>query len=211
METNVKNNLGTVGLIGRFKPLHNGGYAMLEAICEKSQNIKIGIGSSNKYNLRNPFTAEESAKMIELALSPKFSDYEIIQVPDFAHIPEYSNGVKWRDYVLEVFGKLDYFISSNDYVRKLLENSYALIHPGELIEEDKKFKLKGTQVRIEMACFGDWKKLVPDKIAEYLEENRIVERFRKEFGIQTLSLLSREKDFEAEEELTEEKIHTMEA
>lgn len=49
-----------LGAIGRFKPLHLGAAAMLEALCENAEEVVIGIGSSNKYNLRNPFTAEES-------------------------------------------------------------------------------------------------------------------------------------------------------
>lgn len=56
--------LGAVGFIGRFKPLHNGAALALETLCEQADKVKIGIGSVNKYNLRNPFTAEESQEMI---------------------------------------------------------------------------------------------------------------------------------------------------
>ena len=116
-----------VGLIGRFKPLHLGGAVMLECVCENAEHVVIGIGSSNKYNVRNPFKAHETKDMINAFLSTRFSNYEIIYVPDSGHIPEFKDGQKWRKYVLEYFGKLDCFISGNDYVRELLKNG---AHPN---------------------------------------------------------------------------------
>lgn len=94
--TKMQNNLGRVGVIGRFKPLHNGAAVLLESLCEKSDHVLIGIGSSNKYNIRNPFTSDETKDMIELFLKEKFTNYEIIKIPDFAHIPGCENGQQWR-------------------------------------------------------------------------------------------------------------------
>jgi len=103
----TENKLGRVGVIARFKPLHNGAYAMLEAVCENANEVIIGIGSANKYSLRNPFTAKESEDMVRLTLEQKFSNYSIIHIPDFAQIPEYSDGKKWKEYVIEKFGKFE--------------------------------------------------------------------------------------------------------
>ena len=82
MNLKMENNLGRVGLVGRFKPLNNGGYALLEAICEKSDRVIIGVGSSNRYNVINPFTANETEDMIRVALHPQFSNFDIIYIPD---------------------------------------------------------------------------------------------------------------------------------
>ncbi len=205
----MEDKLRNLGFVGRFKPLHNGGLVVLEELCKKADELLIGIGSCNKYNLRNPFTAEESAEMIDLALSQRFSNYRVIQIPDFAQIPEYRDGQKWKQYVLEKFGGLAYFVSSNEFVRALLQDSYKIIHPAELIPKEKLQKIKSTQVRVEMARFGNWKDLVPEKVAKYLEENGIVERFRKEFGLQTLALLSEYDDCN-KESLEDEKNHPQE-
>lgn len=202
--------LGRVGVVGRFKPLHNGGALMLEAICEKADEVIIGIGSSNKYNLRNPFTPEESKEMIEKFLSQRFSNYKIIFIPDFAHIQEYDDGQKWREYIKKEFGKLDYFVSGNEYVSKLLEKDYKVIHPAELISEDKRIILKATEVRVEIAKVGNWKSLVPNVVAEYLENSGLVQRFRKEFGLQTLTLLAND-SYKLPENYDQEKLHTGEA
>ncbi|MDO8516897.1 MAG: adenylyltransferase/cytidyltransferase family protein [Nanoarchaeota archaeon] len=253
--------LGKVGLIGRFKPVHNGAALMLETVCEKAESVIIGIGSSNKYNARNPFLPEESEEMVRLVLE-KFSNqknplvysgnfldegnssefpalkikqifsdlklkpvslqpnykelnfnfrhYEILHVPDFSHILQYSNGEKWKEYVCGQFGELDNFVTSNDFVKELLKDRYNIIHPSELIPKEKQILLKATEVRLEMARFGNWKKLVPEKISEYLEKNNLVSRFQNEFGLQTLALLSENLNLNETEDAAEEKLHAQE-
>lgn len=183
-------SLGKVGVIGRFKPFHLGAAVMLEAICEQAEQVVIGIRSSNKYNARNPFTAAESREMVDAVLSPRFSNYEVVEVPDFGHIPEYSDGSKWKEYVIEHFGKLDNFISGNGYVKDLLSQDYPIIHPASLIQVEKQVYIRAAMVRMEMAKGGNWKSLVPEQVAAYLESKGLVERFRKEFGLETLGQLT---------------------
>ncbi len=203
----METKFGRVGFIGRFKPLHNGGYSLLEAACENANHVLIGIGSSNKYNLRNPFTAEESEEMIRSVLSPRFSNFEIFSVPDFAHVPEFSDGKEWKKYIVDKFGKLDYFISGNDFVRGLLKDDYKLLLPYEIISRDRRVKVRSTEVRVEIARFSDWKNLVPSAVVEYLEKNGIVDRFRNEFGLATLATLSHGINYSEEENLSEQKAH----
>jgi len=185
-----KVGLGRIGLIGRFKPLHLGGYQMLEAACDQAQHVVIGVGSCNKYNTRNPFTAQESEAMINEALLPEHGNYSVIFIPDFGHLPEYRDGSRWRGHVLEQFGDLDGFVSGNDYSRELLKKDYELIYPWDIIPREKWVRVNSTDVRIEMARAGDWQSLVPEPVADYIERNGIVDRFVKEFGLQTLGLLA---------------------
>lgn len=201
--------LGRVGVIGRFKPLHNGGAVMLDAICEHAEHVIIGLGSSNKYNLRNPFTAEESAGMVHAHLSLRFSNYELIHVPDFGHIKEYSDGRKWKEYVQEHFGALDHFVSGNEYVSELLKDKYNVIHPTALISPEKYVMIRATEVRMKMARYEDWQSLVPEVVAQYLENNNLVERFRKKFGLQTIAA-SLSGSISVYESYEEEKNHIFE-
>lgn len=210
----MPDNLGRVGAVGRFKPLHKGGALMLETLCEQAAQAVIGIGSCNKYNLRNPFKTEEVREMINLVLAPKFNNYSLIEVPDFAQLPEYSDGKKWKEYVLKYFGKLDYFVSGNDYIAGLLKNDYKIIHPASIIPPEKHLWVKGTMVRMEMAKFGDWQSLVTKEVADYLEKNDLVNRFRREFGLATLTSLSERadgKDYKSSENKLAEYRHTLEA
>jgi nicotinamide-nucleotide adenylyltransferase len=43
-------------------------------------------------------------------------------------------------------------------------------------------------VRRAMARGEDWRTLVPTAVARWLDERRLVERFRREFGLATLAL-----------------------
>ncbi len=176
-----------LGCIGRFKPLHLGSTAMLDGICSQASEIIIGIGSTNKYNARNPWTAEESAAMIHSYLRPRSNQYSLVQVPDFAHLPEYADGQTWRKYVREHFGLLDGFVTRNGYVQELLKDDYRILDTLTLIPQAYRRPIKGSLVRLEMARFGDWQSLVPREVADYLEENGLVERFRQEFGLETLA------------------------
>ncbi|MFH1637088.1 MAG: hypothetical protein ABIB71_01550 [Candidatus Woesearchaeota archaeon] len=201
--------LGKVGVIGRWKPFHNGGATMLETLCEQAEHVFIGIGSCNKYNVRNPFTAEESKEMIDACLSKRFSNYSFVFVPDFAHVSEFRDGQKWKEFVLSNYGKLDYFVSGNDYVTNLLKDDYKVMHPVKLIPEEKRVCVNGTQVRVEMAKGNAWKSLVPEEVVDYLEKNSLVERFRTEFGLETLARLGHYGGPKNETE-EEEREHTFE-
>ena len=54
-----------------------------------------------------------------------------------------------------------------------------------------------------------WKAFVPEKISEYMEKNNLVERFKKQFGLETLSTLD-DRKYLLPETSRQEKAHTME-
>lgn len=180
--------LGKVGFIGRFKPLHNGGAMVLEEICKNANHVLIGIGSSNKYNLRNPFTAKESKEMIDAFLSKKYSNYSFVFIPDYAQIPLYKNGERWKQEIIKNFGKLDYFVTGNPYVKNLLCDTYKIIHSAKLIPLEKQIRLRATMVRYEIAINGNWEKYVPKEVADYLKPD-LINRFKREFGLATIANL----------------------
>ncbi len=68
MKLEETKDLGVVGIIARFKPVHKGHAAILEALCERADLVYIGLGSPNKYDVRNPFSAKESEEMIDLVI-----------------------------------------------------------------------------------------------------------------------------------------------
>lgn len=202
--------LGIAGVIGRFKPVHKGAALMLETICEKADEVLIGMGSCNKYNARNPFTPEETKEMLELVLSPRFTNYSVIYIPDFAHIPEYSDGQKWREYVVKQFGKLGCLISGNEYVRELLANDYKIVEPFSLIPPEKQLWLKGSHVRLAIAEGKNWEHLVPDPVAEYIKKNRLQFRLTREFGLAILAELINDDYYKGPETKEQEYKHTLE-
>ena len=172
--------LNTIGMIARWKPVHLGHAAILRALHSNAESILIGIGSSNRYNLRNPFTLEETKDMLNLVLDEPNS-YTLIPVPDL------DDGPRWRVMVKEIFGELDLFVTDNPYVANLLREDYRVIRPVELIPRADHIRVDGTTIRAMMARGEDWKSLVPERVAEYITSNQLDVRFRKEFGLETLA------------------------
>ncbi len=166
-------------MIARWKPVHLGHSVVLRALCESAQHVIVGIGSSNRYNLRNPFTVDETKAMLAIALRD-YDNYEIVEVPDL------DDGPRWRVMVRDMFGELDAFISDNDYVSGLLQEFYAVIKPVTLVAEEDKVPLNATMVRFAMAAGEPWHTMVAPEIADYLIENNLDRRFRREFGMETL-------------------------
>lgn len=170
-----------IGMVGRWRPVHRGHQPVLRALCERASQALIGIGSSNRYDLRNPFTLDETRAMIELVLSD-YANYTLIPVPDL------DDGPRWRTMVIDLFGPLDLFVTDNPYVTRLLADDYRVVRPVKLVPDDKKIPLDGTMVRRAMARGDGWQELVPTEIAAYLAANGLDDRFRREFGLKTLAL-----------------------
>jgi nicotinamide-nucleotide adenylyltransferase len=168
-------------MVARWQPVHRGHVPVLHALCDRAPQALIGIGSSNRHDYRNPFTLEETSDMIRLALSGR-DNYTLIPVPDL------DDGPRWRVMVVDLFGPLDLFVTANPYVTSLLAADYRVIKPVEIIPEDQRIAIDGTMVRREMAQGGDWHNLVPPEIVDYITTNQLDERFRREFGLQTLAI-----------------------
>ena len=173
-----------VGMIARWKPVHLGHAPVLRGLCRCAGHALIGIGSANRYDLRNPFTVSETTEMIELVLYQLSGrpSYTIIPVPDL------DDGPRWRIMVLEMLGHLDIFFTDNPYVASLLGDDYRVMKPVHLVAENERVAIDGTMVRRRMARGNDWKELVPEPIGDYIVSKRLDHRFRSEFGLQTLAL-----------------------
>jgi nicotinamide-nucleotide adenylyltransferase len=182
-ERNVRHtdHCDRIGMVARWQPVHRGHAPILHALCDRASQALIGIGSSNRYDLRNPFTLEETTDMIRLALAGR-GNYTLVPVPDL------DDGPRWRAMALDLFGLLDLFVTANPYVSSLLAADYRVIRPVELVPADERIAIDGTMVRKEMACGDSWRALVPDEVADYIVARRLDDRFRREFGLQTLTM-----------------------
>jgi nicotinamide-nucleotide adenylyltransferase len=173
-----------IGMVARWRPVHLGHAPVLRALCDRASEALIGIGSSNRYDLRNPFTLEETIDMIRLVLAER-QNYTLVPVPDL------DDGPRWRIMVIDLFGSLDLFVTDNPYVSSLLDQDYRIIRPVTLVSEDEKIAIDGSLVRREMAQGSGWQDLVPQEVADYIAARQLDERFRREFGLKTLALDAR--------------------
>jgi nicotinamide-nucleotide adenylyltransferase len=168
-------------MIARWQPVHLGHAPILRALCDRAAKVLVGIGSSNTYTVRNPFTLDERIDMIELVLADQ-ENYSLIPVPDL------FDGPRWRVMVLDLFGSLDLFVTANPYVFSLLSEDYRVIRPVALIAEEEQVAIDGSLVRREMARGDGWQELVPQEVADYIMTRQLDDRFRREFGLETLAL-----------------------
>jgi nicotinamide-nucleotide adenylyltransferase len=169
-----------IAMVARWRPVHNGHVPVLRALCQNTEQAIIGIGSANRYNLRNPFTLEETIDMLELALEG-FDNYTLLPIPDL------DDGPRWREMVKGLLGTLDLFVTDNPYVFSLLKEDYRVERPVTLVPLNERLPLDGTTVRRVMARGEDWQRLVPPAVANYMTDRQLDVRFRREFGLQTLS------------------------
>ena len=164
------------GTIGRFKPLHHGHAELLTSLCEHSEHVTIGLGSPNKHDDRNPFTATESKEMIDAVLQKRFTNYS------FAEINDCGDNDEWKQIVKKQFSKLDAFVTENTWVKSILLNDYRIVHPKEIMPKGKFLRLHATDIRKAMARKEPWQHLVPTEVAKFIQEKKLDERFRTEFG-----------------------------
>lgn len=170
-----------IGMVARWRPVHRGHVPVLRALCTHADHAVIGIGSSNRYNARNPFTFDETQAMIRLVLANDDA-YTLTPVPDL------DDGPRWRLMVKDLFGPLDVFVTANPYVADLMADLYTVVHPIALIPETARVPINGSMVRRAMARGEDWQALVPQPVADYIVGHGLDDRFRREFGLETLAL-----------------------
>jgi nicotinamide-nucleotide adenylyltransferase len=177
----ISERVERLAMVARWKPVHSGHAAVLEALAARAGHVLVGIGSSNRYDVANPFTAAETAEMIRIALAGR-DNFTILEVPDLGH------GPRWRAMVSGMFGPLDLFVTANAYVRSLLEGDYRVVHPVLFVPPERRVAVDGTMVRRRMARGEAWEELVPPTVAAYLQDRGLVDRFRREFGLATIAL-----------------------
>ncbi len=163
------------GMVARWKPVHLGHAAVLEGLVAHADHVTIGVGSSNRHDVRSPFTYGETEEMLRLVL-PAGAAVTIVPVPDL------GDGPRWAAMVRELFGPLDLFATANPWVRDLLAPHYPLVHPVFLVPEEKRVAVDGTMVREAMLRGAPWEHLVPPAVARFLVERGLVSRFVAEFG-----------------------------
>lgn len=172
--------LKRIAMIARWKPVHLGQAAVIRGLCAAAENIVLGIGSSNRYNARNPFSLAETEEMLTIALADQ-KNVSVIPVPDL------DDGPRWRVMVREMLGELDLFVTDNPYVANLLKEFYRIERPVAFVLPNERIRVNGTMVREAIARGEDWQSLVPPEIAAYITSHKLDERLRKEFGLQILA------------------------
>lgn len=156
--------------IGRFQPYHLGHQAVLEKIALEVEEIVIVIGSAQEsHTPENPFTGGERMEMIYAALS-ECSLREHCYVTPLQDIQRNS---VWVSHLQSMVPSFEAVYSNNPLVVQLISEAGIEIRNPPMYQREL---FSGTAIRKLMTENGDWKKLVPDAVATFIEETGGVER-----------------------------------
>ena len=158
-------------LIGRFQPFHLGHLNAVLFGLSRTENLFIGIGSSNKSNERkNPFSAEERTEMIISSIESSMIDrLKIFDIPDV------DNHEKWTFEIDQIVPKYDVVFTNDEFTKTLFERRKIDVIPVVLKDREK---FSGTNVRQLITDDKNWQDLVPRGTRKVLDKINAKERLK---------------------------------
>ena len=149
-------------LIGRFQPFHLGHLDAVLFALSRTENLFIGIGSSNKSNeTRNPFSAKERREMIISSVEPSMVDR--IKIFD---IPDVGDHEKWTFEIDKIMPKYDVIFTNDEFTKTLFEKREMNVIPVVLKDREK---FSGTNIRELIVDDKNWQDLVPHGTKKVLD------------------------------------------
>jgi nicotinamide-nucleotide adenylyltransferase len=158
-------------IIGRFQPFHLGHLNVIKKITEECDAIIISIGSAQySHTLENPFTAGERYLMLSKTLEKeKILNYYIVPVED---VNRYD---VWVSHVEALVPPFDVVYTNNPLTKRLfLEKGYRI--KGMPMYDRTIYS--GREIRKKMWRDENWGKLVPEQVAEVINEIDGVKRLK---------------------------------
>jgi nicotinamide-nucleotide adenylyltransferase len=151
--------------VGRFQPFHSGHLEVIKKIVEEVDELVIIVGSSQySHKLDNPFTAGERITMIRKAIEDegiRLSRIWIIPVPDV------HQHALWVSQIVGYSPKFDVVYANEPLTHRLFVEAGFKVEPMPFIKREV---YSATEIRRRMLAGEDWKKLVPDSVAQFIEE-----------------------------------------
>ena len=157
--------------IGRFQPYHNGHHRVVKTIAEEVDELVLGIGSAgDSHSPHDPFTAGERIMMITKSLVDL--DLVTYAVP----IEDLDRNSVWVSHVQSMSPDFDVAYSNNPLVVQLFTEAGVEVRGSPMFNREV---LEGTEVRDRMTEDRDWQKLVPEPVAEIVDEIGGIERIQR--------------------------------
>lgn len=184
--------------IMRANPPHVNHTLMLRELCRKAVGVKINLGSSNRFNKKNPFKIEEREKMMKLSLADH-DNYDILRLPDF------DDDDAWFNYLYKTNKPFSEILSNNPYDLKIYQrfqenpdyNKFDTLYPTDILPQEdmiyatgiwkngvfaqtkKPLYVSGTFTRAAIVNDWDWESFVDEKVANYIKKNNLVKRIKE--------------------------------
>ncbi len=157
------NNKYSTGLvIGRFQPFHKGHEYLFEKAFEHCDKVIIGIGSANRHNKNNPWTARERRGFLMKFIENKRYEDKILRI---INIDDHPDDDVWFENLTKKTGPFDVTLGNNDWNNGIIERHgikaiYTGIHNREEFE--------GFKIRKLMCEKKLWKQRVPTYLQDFI-------------------------------------------
>ena len=159
--------------VGRFQPFHLGHLRVVKGILKEVDELVIAVGSSQySHEIDNPFTAGERISMIKQTLKEEgiLPRCWIIPVPD-VHVH-----MMWVAQVVGYTPRFEVVYSNEPLTRRLfLEDGRFQVKSVPFYEREI---FSATEIRKQILRGENWKELVPESVARFIEEIGGVRRLR---------------------------------
>lgn len=160
-------------MIGRFQPPHIGHVEVIKEILKKVDELIIGVGSAQlSHELDDPFTGGERILMLNKALVGNEVDISRVY---FTPIPDLNIHPLWVSHVISLSPPFSKVYTGNPLVKRLFKERGIKVTTPPMFNREE---YQGTKIREKMLEGKEWKHLVPEGVAEVIEEINGVERLR---------------------------------
>jgi len=158
-------------LIGRFQPFHKGHLEVIRTILKDCDYLTIGIGSAQySHTFENPFTAGERHLMISRALGQEgVGNCFLVPIVD---INRYA---VWAAHVASIVPRFKAIYSNNPLTKRLFSEAGYEVRASPLFNVEL---YSGTEIRNRMLAGKDWRHLVPEAVADVIDEIKGEERIK---------------------------------
>jgi nicotinamide-nucleotide adenylyltransferase len=163
----------TALFIGRFQPFHKAHLSDIKNILKECDEVVIAIGSSQYSNTKdNPFSVEERVEMIEdVLINEDINNYTLFPVPDV------GDDKKWVEHLITLVPDFDVVYTGNDWTEKCFKDYNK---KGFKVKKIKLIPgINSTTIRNKILKNQNWQNLVPEKVVEFIERVKGVERIKK--------------------------------
>lgn len=154
-----------VGLVvGRFQPFHLGHKYVIEKALEICEKIYIGIGSSQIFDDKNPYSTEKRRKFLETFLEKEHISEKVLDIVTIEDIPDDD---EWYELFIKKIPETEVVVGDNEWVNEIFERHNI---PAVRIGYYKRDILEGTKIRKNIQGKKPWEERVPDYLVPQIKE-----------------------------------------
>lgn len=169
MAIEVAKKKETQGLIvGRFQPFHNGHIKLIQYALSKVDVLHVVIGSPNRNDEKNPYSAQLRETMIEKSLTKE--ELKRIRI---SYVEDMNNDSLWLENLASKFADCELIFSSDEKMSQLYKTNEKLKEKVVTIPQDQREDLSGTNIRNLLRDGKDISNLIPKGTLEVINQVKL--------------------------------------